>query len=108
MEFRSEFWCSRNCSSTMRAFPRSSTSCDRIFSSHGRSASEVVRYFFCAFSHIFHKNTHPSMTKSVGDFISTQRNSLRTLCVILEGFAHIFFCKLLSDGSKHIGYDKLY
>jgi hypothetical protein len=24
MEFRSEFWCSRNCSSTMRAFPGSS------------------------------------------------------------------------------------
>jgi hypothetical protein len=46
---------------------------------------------FRAFSHIFHKNTHPSMIKSVGDFISTQKNSLSTLCVILEGFAHILF-----------------
>jgi hypothetical protein len=46
------------------------------------------------------------MIKSVGDFISTQRNSLSTLCVILEGFAHIYFCKLscLSDGSMHVGY----
>jgi hypothetical protein len=30
------------------------------------------------------------MIKSVGDFISTQRNFMSTLCVILEGFAHIF------------------
>jgi hypothetical protein len=86
MEFRSEFWCSRNCSSTMRAFPR--------------SALRVIWYFYHT------ADRHPSMIKSVGDFISTQRNSLRTPCVILEGCAHIFFCKLLrlSDGSRHVGY----
>jgi hypothetical protein len=46
------------------------------------------------------------MIKSIGDLISTQRNSLTTVCVILEGFARIFFCKLLclSDGSMHVGY----
>jgi hypothetical protein len=49
-----------------------------------------VRYFFRAFSHIFHKSTHPSMIKSIGDFISMQKNSLSRLCVILEGFARIF------------------
>jgi hypothetical protein len=41
-----------------------------------------------------------SMIKSVGDLISTQKNSLRTLCVILEGFAHIFFancCVCVTD-----------
>jgi hypothetical protein len=47
-------------------------------------------YLFRAFSRIFHKKTHPSMIKSVGDLISTQMNSLRTFCVILEGFARIF------------------
>jgi hypothetical protein len=30
------------------------------------------------------------MIKSIGDFISTQKNSLSTLCKILEGFACIF------------------
>jgi hypothetical protein len=54
-----------------------------------------VRYFFPAFLHIFHKNPHSSMIKSVGDFISTQKNSLSTLCVILEGLAHVFICKML-------------
>jgi hypothetical protein len=31
------------------------------------------------------------MIKIGTDFISTPKNSLGTLCVILEGFAHIFF-----------------
>jgi hypothetical protein len=108
MEFRSKFWCSRNCSSTMRTFPG--------------SALRVIWYFYhtadrhprscdisCIFAYFFHKNTH-----RVGDFIPTQNNSLSTLCVILEEFAHIFFegfariflgkLLCLSDGSMHVGY----
>jgi hypothetical protein len=67
---------------------------------HPRSCD--ISFGFRAFSHIFHKNTHPSMIKSVGDFISTQRNSLRTLRDFGRVCTYIFCKLLLSDGSMHV------
>jgi hypothetical protein len=52
------------------------------------------------------KNTQPSTIKSIGDFISTQRNSLRTLLdLILERVSVYMFCKLrycVCDESMHV------
>jgi hypothetical protein len=92
MEFRSEFWCSGNCSSTMRAFLGTALRVIWYFY-HTADRHPTCRSCDISFVHFrifFMKTPIRVWLKASETSISTQKNSFSTLCMILEGFAHIF------------------
>jgi hypothetical protein len=107
MEFRSEFWCSRNCSSTMRAFPGSAL---RVIGYFYHTADWHPRSCDISFVHfrIFFIKTPiwVWLPVKVSETSFPRKGIPWGHLVWFWKCLHVFFCKLLClfDGSMHVGY----